>query len=103
MSAKGFGILLLLGAIWGASFLFIKVAGAEMQPFFLVEIRLALAAIVLSLMAIARPGTFKLLRENWQALTILGLLNCAVPYVLITWGEIYINSGLAAIFNACTP
>lgn len=103
MSAKGFGILLLLGAIWGASFLFIKVAGAEMQPFFLVEIRLGLAAIVLSLIGLSRPGTFKLLRENWRAVTVLGLLNCAIPYVLITWGEIYINSGLASIFNACTP
>lgn len=103
MSAKGFGVLLLLGAIWGASFLFIKVAGQEMQPFFLVEVRLGLAAITLSLVSIAKPGTFKLIRDNWKTVTVLGLLNCAVPYVLITWGEIYINSGLAAIFNACTP
>ena len=103
MSAKGFGVLLLLGAIWGASFLFIKVGGAEMQPFFFVEMRLAIAAITLSLLGLTRPGTFKLIRENWRALTVLGLLNCAIPYVLITWGELYISSGLAAIFNACTP
>jgi len=103
MSVKGFGVLLLLGAIWGASFLFIKVGGAEMQPFFLVEMRLGLAALALSLFGMTRPGTFKLIRENWWSLCVLGLLNCAIPYVLITWGEIYISSGLAAIFNACTP
>lgn len=103
MSAKGFGVLLLLGAIWGASFLFIKVGGMEMQPFFLVEMRLALAAITLSVLGLSQPGIFRLMRENWQAVTVLGLINCALPYVLITWGESYISSGLASIFNACTP
>lgn len=103
MSAKGFGVLLLLGAIWGASFMFIKVGGEEMQPFFLVEIRLALAAIVLSVVAGLQKGTFALIRKHWVAVTVLGLINCVLPYVLITWGENYISSGLAAIFNACTP
>ncbi|MGA7733683.1 MAG: DMT family transporter [Chloroflexia bacterium] len=103
MSAKGFGVLLLLGAIWGASFMFIKVGGAEMEPFFLVEMRLALAALTLVGLGAARAGTFGLMRDNWVTLAVMGLINCALPYVLITWGEIYISSGLASIYNACTP
>jgi drug/metabolite transporter (DMT)-like permease len=103
MSAKGFGVLLLLGAIWGASFMFIKVGGAEMEPFFLVEMRLALAALTLVGLGAARAGTFGLMRDNWVTLVVMGLINCALPYVLITWGEIYISSGLASIYNACTP
>ena len=103
MTAKGFGVLLLLGSIWGASFMFIKVGGEEMQPFFLVEMRLSLAALTLIGLGAARAGTFRLMRDNWVTLTVMGLINCALPYVLITWGEIYISSGLAAIYNACTP
>ncbi len=103
MTTKGFGMLLLLGAIWGASFMFIKVGGEEMQPFFLVEMRLALAALTLVVVSISRAGTFGLMRDHWPTMLVMGLINCAVPYVLITWGETYISSGLASIYNACTP
>lgn len=103
MSIKELGVLLALGAIWGASFMFIKVAGAEIQPFALVEVRLALAALVMIGISAARPGTFAEMRKRWLPLTVMGLINCAIPYTLITWGETYISSGLAAIFNACAP
>jgi drug/metabolite transporter (DMT)-like permease len=101
MSPKEFGVLFALGAIWGASFMFIKVAGAEMQPFFLVEIRLGLAALVMIVLSLSQRGTFPAMRANWPAILVMGIINCAVPYTLITWGEVYINSGLAAIYNAC--
>ena len=103
MSAKEYAILFALGAIWGASFMFIKVAGAEMQPLFLVEVRLSLAALVMVAFSASRPGTFSAMRANWLPILVMGIINCAVPYTLITWGEVYINSGLAAIFNACAP
>ncbi len=103
MSAKEYGVLFALGAIWGASFMFIKVAGAEMQPFFLVEVRLGLAAIVMLLLSLSQGSTFAAMRANWRPILVMGIINCAVPYTLITWGEVYINSGLAAIFNACAP
>ncbi|HST06053.1 MAG TPA: DMT family transporter [Chloroflexia bacterium] len=103
MTAKGAGVLLLLGAIWGASFMFIKVGGEEMQPFFLVEMRLSLAAIVLALVCLTKPGIFALMRANWRTMLVMGLLNCALPYTLITWGETHISSGMASIFNALTP
>src|SRR5437763_11245257 len=103
MSAKEYAVLFALGAIWGASFMFIKVAGAEMEPFFLVEVRLALAALAMIALSASRPGTFSAIRANWLPILVMGVINCAVPYTLITWGEVYINSGLAAIYNACAP
>ena len=103
MSAREFSMLLTLGAIWGASFMFIKLGSEDLQPFALVELRLALAGVVLLAANAYRKGQFAALLANWRALTVLGLLNCAVPYVLITWGEHYISSGLAAIYNACAP
>jgi drug/metabolite transporter (DMT)-like permease len=74
-----------------------------MQPFFLVEVRLGLAALAMILLSAAQRGTFSAMRANWLPILVMGVINCAVPYTLITWGEIYINSGLAAIYNACAP
>ena len=103
MSAREFSVLLALGAVWGASFMFIKLGLEGLEPFALVEMRLALAALVLLAVNAFRKGYFPALLANWRPLTVMGLLNCAVPYVLITWGERYISSGLAAIYNACAP
>ncbi len=103
MSIKEFGVLLALGAIWGASFMFIKVGGREIEPFALVEMRLGLAALTMLLISFTRTGVVKAMLSNWRPLAVMGLINCALPYTLITWGELYIDSGLAAIFNACAP
>ena len=103
MSGKAFGVLLALGAIWGASFMFIKVGGAEMAPFFLVEMRLGLAALTMILISAADRAIWRGLREHWRPLVVMGLINCALPYTLITWGEVHISSGLAAIYNATAP
>jgi drug/metabolite transporter (DMT)-like permease len=103
MSAKEFGVLLALGAIWGASFMFIKVGGAEIQPFFLVEMRLGLAALVMLAVVAGQRGALAGLVSHWRPLLVMGILNCALPYTLLTWGETYISSGLAAILNACAP
>jgi drug/metabolite transporter (DMT)-like permease len=103
VSAKQFGVLLLLGAVWGASFMFIKVGGKEMQPFALVELRLGLAALTLLLISAPRPAILRAMLHSWRPLAVMGLINCALPYTLITWGEEYVSSGLAAIYNACAP
>ncbi|HET9495956.1 MAG TPA: DMT family transporter [Chloroflexia bacterium] len=103
MSGREFAVLFALGAIWGASFMFIKVGGAEMQPFFLVEMRLGLAALTMVLISLTDRTIWRGLREHWRPLTVMGLINCAIPYTLITWGEEHISSGLAAIYNAVTP
>jgi drug/metabolite transporter (DMT)-like permease len=68
-----------------------------------VEIRLGLAALVMLLVCARTPGIFAAMRANWKTLVLMGLINCAIPYTLIVWGESYISSGLAAIYNACAP
>jgi drug/metabolite transporter (DMT)-like permease len=103
LSLKELGVLVALGAIWGASFMFIKVGGSEIEPFAFVEIRLALAGLVMLAVSALKRGTFAEIRKRWLPLTVMGFINCALPYTLITWGEVFINSGLASIYNACAP
>ncbi len=97
-------ILLLLGSIWGASYLFIKIGGADFPPLTLVAMRTSLAG--LTLLAVMLVRREKLPPRNapiWKWLLVMGLLNSVVPYTLITWGEIYISSGLAAILVGAMP
>jgi drug/metabolite transporter (DMT)-like permease len=103
MSLKEFGVLLALGAIWGASFMFIKVGGREIGPFAMVEMRIGIAGIIMLLISFTRPGVVKAMLSNWRPLAVMGLINCALPYTLFVWGELYIDSGLAGIYNAFAP
>lgn len=103
MSLRNFIILLLLSLIWGASFLFIKVAVVTIPPFSVAFGRTALAAVllysVLRFRGLKMPGWGPV----WGTFLLMGLFNGAVPYTLITWAEIHIDSGLAAILNALMP
>lgn len=96
--------LILLGSIWGASYLFIKVGGADVTPITLVAMRTSLAGIVL-FVALKARGEKLPARDApiWKWLVVMGLLNSVVPYTLITWGETRISSGLAAILVGAMP
>src|SRR5512138_3121919 len=96
-------ILLLLGAIWGASYLFIKVGGAEIPPFTFVAVRTIVAALALFLVLRARNEALPRSRREWLPLIAMGVFNGVIPYTLITWGELHISSGLAAILTAAMP
>jgi drug/metabolite transporter (DMT)-like permease len=99
-------MLLALAAIWGASFLFIKVAVRELDPATLIVGRLGLAAITLALIAPAAVGTretVRQVRQNWAWLTVVALVNTAIPFWLLSWGETRIDSGLASIIQASVP
>jgi drug/metabolite transporter (DMT)-like permease len=98
-------MLLALAAIWGASFMFIKVAVRQVDPLALVWLRVVLAAIVLvptALVVVGRPGVEEA-RAAAGRLVGLGLLNSALPFALISWAETRIASGLAAILQAAAP
>jgi len=95
-------MILLLGAIWSISYLFIKVGVAEITPLTFVAIRTGIAAIILVLALRARGRKFPTLRQ-WIPLSFMGFFGTLVPYALITWGEVYISSGMAAILNATMP
>jgi len=94
--------LVALGFLWGASFLFMRIAGPEFGAFALVEVRVAIATLVLLPILIAR-GQGSELTENWIPLGILGIHNTALPFVLFTWATLYLSAGTSAILNATAP
>jgi drug/metabolite transporter (DMT)-like permease len=96
-------LLLILGTIWGASYLFIKVIVAEVPVLTLVAGRLTLAALAMWLILRTRGFSSPRSRRMWRAYAVLGFLGMAVPYSLISWGEQYIPSGLASLLQATTP
>jgi len=101
VNARELGALILLGALWGASFLFIRVAVPVLGPFVLMELRVGLAAVALALYAAALARTPEL-RARWKQFITIGTLNAAVPFSLIATAEIHLTASLAAILNSTT-
>jgi drug/metabolite transporter (DMT)-like permease len=99
--SRDFAGLVLLSALWGGSFLFIRVAVPALGPFLLVGLRVGLAAIALTLYALA-IGRMPKIRTRWRSFLVLGFLNAAVPFSLISAAEIYLTASLAAILNSTT-
>jgi len=96
----------LLAAFWGASYTFIKVADRAFEPATMIMFRLLLAASLLLVVLAAQRGwsatVADMRRIGWQGFA-LGVVNGAIPFTLIAWGERYIDSGVAAIANASMP
>ena len=82
MKPKDLGALVLLGAIWDSSFLFIRVAVPVLGPFVLMGLRVCLAAAALALFAVVASRLPKL-RSRWKELLVLGAFNAAIPFTLI--------------------
>jgi drug/metabolite transporter (DMT)-like permease len=101
MNAREFGALILLGALWGASFLFIRVAVPALGPFVLMELRVGLAALALTLYAATLARTPEL-RTRWKQFLTIGAVNAAIPFSLIAIAEINLTASLAAILNSTT-
>ncbi len=105
--ARGYvPLLLIVAGIWGASFMFIKVAVDEIEPIPMIWIRLILAALVLAPVLVYQLGlrpALEALRAGAWGLAFLGLANSALPFTMIAWGEKYIDSSIAAIANAPVP
>ncbi len=98
--------LLLLSALWGASYLFIKLGVLEMEPAFMMTLRLWLAAAVLLAVLVVSVGwrvAAASLRAAGRHGVVLGLINAVIPFWLIAWGETHIDSGIAAIANSTVP
>ena len=99
-------MLLLLAGVWGASYLFIKVAVEEIEPAPMMAFRTLLAAAVLLAYVVSRFGWTRAVEElgaAWRHCLVLGIFNAAVPFWLIAWGEQHIDSGLAAVVQASVP
>lgn len=103
MSAGTWGLLALLGMIWGGSFFFARVAVGHVPPATLVLLRVGIAALALHLYIAGRFDVYATLRARWREFLLLGLINNAVPHMLIFLGQTQIGAGLASILNATTP
>lgn len=99
-------MLLVLSAIWGSSFMFIKVGIRQLEPSTLVAGRLVLAALTLVVIVSARMslrGAVARIRANLPAFLFVALFNSVIPFWLLAWGETRIDSSLAALLQACAP
>jgi drug/metabolite transporter (DMT)-like permease len=94
--------LLALAALWGASFLFMRIAAPDFGPVALVFIRVAGAALLLVPLLAVR-GELAALGSHWRAIAIVGVLNSALPFLCFAYAALSITAGLSAIFNSATP
>lgn len=95
-----FGILAL---IWGASFLFIAVAGKDFPPVGVSFLRMAFGAVALYVLILLAKQRIPLNRDAWAKTFIAGLMMSAIPFTLFAYAELHIASGLAGMVNAATP
>ncbi len=102
-TAMRIGGLLTLGLLWGGSFMVLKIAVTEVPPASTTAGRLVIAAIVLVVLAYAGGHRLPLTLHAWRQYFIMGAFAAALPFTLIGWGEVAIDSGLAAILMAVTP
>jgi drug/metabolite transporter (DMT)-like permease len=103
MGFREWCLLVLLSALWGASFFFFKVLVEELPTLTIVLARLGLAAILLNMLVVMRRGSMPRDATRWRQFFVMGFLNNALPFVLLVWSETKISSGLASVLNATTP
>ncbi|MYC49355.1 MAG: DMT family transporter [Synechococcus sp. SB0662_bin_14] len=104
MTVGEWGLLFSLSVLWGGSFFFNGVAVRQLPTFTIVVARVAMAAVLL--WGVVLLGQRRPIPQGWRlwrAFLVMGLLNNAVPFSLIVWGQSQISSGVASILNAATP
>ncbi|WP_197742879.1 DMT family transporter [Lentilitoribacter sp. Alg239-R112] len=100
MGLKEWGTLLMLSFLWGGSFLFIEISVGQLPPLTVVFLRVGISAIILTIVLKASRIKVPISRKILISIFIMGLFNISIPFLLITWGQTQITSGLASIFNA---
>jgi len=98
-----YALLLLLSAIWGSAFVGIEYALTGFDPFFVAFIRLFFASLFLLVFIYFKKLTFPRDFKTWRMLVLIGLLNNAIPFYLISWGQQYISSATSAVMLAMGP
>ncbi len=99
-------MLFLLAAIWGASYLFIKVAGEDIEPAPMMATRTLVAGAILAgylILTLGRSRALDELRRSWRPALVLGAVNAAIPFWLVAWGEKYVDSSVAGIAQSTVP
>lgn len=103
MTPNALVLLLALSLLWGGSFFFVAVAVKVLPPLTIVALRVGIAAIALWGFCLLQGVSVPRTPVVWHAFLIMGLVNNAIPFTLIVWGQGQIASGLASILNATTP
>ncbi len=96
-------LLMLLSAIWGASFLLVKIGVSEMGPLTFAMCRVLIGSIILWIIIRLRRDRLPTDLRIWSRFAVMGVLNALIPFTAIAWGTRYIPSGLSAILNATMP
>lgn len=96
------GDFVLLAAIWGSSFLFMRVAASELGPMPTAALRVGIAALFLTPLLHGRGHT-ALLRQHWKPIFVVGALNSGIPFALYAFAVMHISTGLSSILNATVP
>ena len=93
---------ILLAALWGTSFLFMRLGAAEFGPLPTAGLRVALATVFLWPIMLYK-GQWPALRRHWRPVLLAGITNSAIPFALFSWAVLHIATGLTAILNASVP
>lgn len=101
--AKEYVLLAVLAALWGSSYLLIKLALASIPPISVMAFRVSLAAVFLLLVMRWRGERFPTDTQSWRDLFVQSLLNSSVAWLVLAWGQQFIDSGLAGVLNSTSP
>jgi len=102
MRPRDLGELLVLAALWGGSFLFMRLGAFEFGPLPLVFVRVAGASALLLPLLLWR-GQGAALRRHWRPIVVVGVLNTALPFALMTMAALVLTAGLMSVVNATAP
>ncbi|WP_424970061.1 DMT family transporter [Dinoroseobacter sp. S76] len=102
LSPRAWAELGLLSLIWGGSFLSIRIALDEIPFVTSVAYRVGFAALALWIFVLWRGGSIPRAPKLWGAFLVMGLLNNVLPFTLMAWGQLYVETGLTSILNAAT-
>lgn len=102
MPAQSVALLLTLAALWGGSFVFMRVAVPALGAIPLAYVRVSLAAVVLLALAFAQRR-IPPFRTRWKELLVVGVVNSAIPFSLFSYAELHISASAGAVLNATSP
>ncbi|MDW3193848.1 MAG: DMT family transporter [Cytophagales bacterium] len=103
MKLKSIHLLVLLAMCWGPSFLFIKLALLQLDPVLLSVLRIGIGAAVLNIVLLLRGDYLPKDLKFWKASAVAAFFSVAFPFMLINWGQQFIDSSLGALLNGTTP
>ncbi len=92
-----------LGLIWGSAFMWIKIVVREISPYMLVTVRLFFGVVFLGVYVWFKKPVLPRTPKVWAVLAVLGATNIAIPFLFVSWGEVYVDSAVTAILHSTVP